>query len=137
MKTLSIALCALMSLVTTQGFAKNPSDATSQDYLAVQEALASDKLEAAKKASDRLSKSARDRAISKSASKLATAKSIDEARNVFKTLSEAAIEKNKGAFDSNTEVISCSMAKGRWIQKKGEIRNPYYGKSMLSCGERS
>jgi hypothetical protein len=27
------------------------------------------------------------------------------------------------------------MAKASWLQKVGEARNPYYGKSMLDCGE--
>jgi len=27
------------------------------------------------------------------------------------------------------------MAKGSWLQSGKEIKNPYYGKSMLACGE--
>jgi hypothetical protein len=33
------------------------------------------------------------------------------------------------------DVVFCSMAKGSWLQKRGEVRNPYYGSSMLTCGE--
>ena len=29
-----------------------------------------------------------------------------------------------------------TMAKAKWIQKPGTLRNPYYGKSMLDCGEK-
>jgi hypothetical protein len=26
------------------------------------------------------------------------------------------------------------MKKAYWLQKKGDIQNPYYGKEMLECG---
>jgi len=29
----------------------------------------------------------------------------------------------------------CSMAKKGWIQPHKEVRNPYYGSSMLTCGD--
>jgi hypothetical protein len=29
----------------------------------------------------------------------------------------------------------CDMAKKGWVQSEKEIRNPYYGSSMLTCGE--
>ena len=28
----------------------------------------------------------------------------------------------------------CPMAPGRWLQQKPELRNPYYGAQMLTCG---
>jgi hypothetical protein len=34
-----------------------------------------------------------------------------------------------------TIVAFCSMTKKSWLQPKGEIGNPYYGKSMPRCGE--
>lgn len=27
------------------------------------------------------------------------------------------------------------MAKASWVQKRGKVRNPYYGPKMLDCGE--
>jgi hypothetical protein len=32
-------------------------------------------------------------------------------------------------------VAYCSMTPGSWLQTGDEIRNPYYGASMLKCGE--
>jgi hypothetical protein len=29
----------------------------------------------------------------------------------------------------------CPMVRGSWLQKDETIRNPYYGKGMLTCGE--
>lgn len=33
-------------------------------------------------------------------------------------------------------VAKCQMAKAKWIQTKGGIKNPYNGKSMLECGQK-
>jgi len=32
-------------------------------------------------------------------------------------------------------VVHCSMAKGSWLQADRSVANPYYGASMLTCGE--
>jgi len=32
-------------------------------------------------------------------------------------------------------IYFCPMADAYWLQKVGAVRNPYYGKSMLTCGE--
>lgn len=32
-------------------------------------------------------------------------------------------------------VVYCSMAPGRWLQKEGAVRNPYFGDEMLTCGD--
>jgi len=31
--------------------------------------------------------------------------------------------------------VYCDMAKASWLQMDRKIRNPYYGKEMLECGE--
>jgi membrane fusion protein, copper/silver efflux system len=36
------------------------------------------------------------------------------------------------------KVFQCPMApvlkKGRWVQKDGPLKNPFFGKAMLTCG---
>jgi hypothetical protein len=63
-------------------------------------------------------------------------KNIDELRSSFKALSEVYIA--NGAKDElkNVEKATCPMAKAKWLQRKGDLKNPYYGKSMLECGEK-
>ncbi len=39
------------------------------------------------------------------------------------------------AAATDLRVIYCSMAPGRWLQPPGLIANPYFGASMLRCGE--
>ena len=44
------------------------------------------------------------------------------------------------ALKDGREVIFCPMAfnndGAHWIQKQGDIINPYHGKMMLHCGDR-
>lgn len=60
---------------------------------------------------------------------------IEELRQSFKQLSSLYIA-NTGKKDmKDLIVVYCSMAKAKWIQSKGEIKNPYEsGKEMLACG---
>jgi hypothetical protein len=63
-------------------------------------------------------------------------KTIDELRTSFKKLSEVYFKKADQKELNNFQKATCPMAEARWIQKKGDLRNPYYGKSMLECGEK-
>ena len=59
--------------------------------------------------------------------------SIANARKAFRALSEEVIPLAEG--DSDYVLLTCSMAHGGdWVQSKGEVRNPYFGKAMLTCG---
>ena len=65
---------------------------------------------------------------------------IDEQRKFFKTLSEGLIRSAK-AFGTAEKlyVQYCPMADddqgANWLSQSEEIRNPYYGNMMLTCGE--
>lgn len=63
-------------------------------------------------------------------------KDIEELRSSFKALSEVYLENGNKKEMSKYQKASCPMAKAKWIQKPGSLRNPYYGKSMLDCGEK-
>lgn len=74
--------------------------------------------------------------IAKQADALAAAKSIKAAREAFKPLSTSlakylADHKVKGTYRE----AYCPMAKASWIQTEKQIKNPYFGKEMLDCGE--
>ena len=126
----------IISMATPTRAGESPPYA--EHYLAIQEALSGDQLPDAQAAAARLEKSIRDQKIlANQARQIKVASDLEEARKAFKALSETLIAKSKGALGPASEVVSCSMAKARWIQKKGKIRNPYYGKSMLTCGEKS
>ncbi|POB13603.1 hypothetical protein C0Z22_10590 [Halobacteriovorax sp. DA5] len=62
-------------------------------------------------------------------------KSVSALRDSFKLLSEIYIKNGKSLENSDLKIVKCPMAKARWIQKGSSVKNPYYGKKMLTCGE--
>lgn len=112
-------------------------DLTYDSYLKLQESLAKDNFESAQKAWLTICKKevghyAKDYSF-KDCDK--SIKSIQELRAAFKTLSEIYIKNGKTIENGEVVVAKCPMANARWLQKKGRIQNPYYGASMLECGE--
>jgi len=122
-------------------------------YLRIQQTMAADKLTGVAAAARAISKATKELGKAKvsgehakhyqgipdklaaAAESLATADSLEEARERMKALSRpmalwATLSKPKGV-----DVVYCSMAKGSWLQRPGPVRNPYYGASMLQCGE--
>ncbi|MBL7692072.1 MAG: DUF3347 domain-containing protein [Flavipsychrobacter sp.] len=67
---------------------------------------------------------------------LAGATSLDKQRSLFAPLSEQMAAAVKTAHPADTTVYKmyCPMKKAYWLSNEATIRNPYYGKSMLSCG---
>ena len=63
-------------------------------------------------------------------------KDIGQLRDSFKALSSVYIANARKEEMKGLIVAECPMAKAKWIQKEGKIANPYYGKSMLECGEK-
>jgi len=117
-------------------------------YLEIQNLLASDKTEgvdgqltivadAAKALASQASLKAIADRISAAAGKKASG--IDEVRLNNKDLSDAVIEMAKLAPPSAKVApmlyqIHCPMTKADWLQTTQNVANPYYGKSMLTCG---
>lgn len=63
-------------------------------------------------------------------------KDIEGLRESFKKLSEVYIKNADPKAMKGLIKASCPMANAKWIQKEGTLKNPYYGKSMLECGEK-
>ena len=75
--------------------------------------------------------------VAKQAEKLAQAKDLKAAREAFKPLSDSLIKylaDNKAGKGTYHEAY-CPMVKASWLQTGTDIRNPYEGKDMLTCGE--
>jgi hypothetical protein len=73
--------------------------------------------------------------IAGAAQKLSVAKDLSSARDAFYELSKPMVRWREAAGNKAHVVAYCPMSKRSWIQPKGEIGNPYYGKSMATCGE--
>ncbi len=132
------------------------------NYFAIQKSLSEDALSAAASAGQRFQESL-DRieaqslsgeaqshwhslqaSFEKSSAEIAAAETIDAARHSFQPLSESLYELlRKFGIDSETNVYRfyCPMAFDNtgafWIQNNDLLANPYFGASMLRCGEQT
>jgi hypothetical protein len=69
------------------------------------------------------------------AEKLAAAKTVAAARDVFGNLSMALVPKFMGAKLPGVVGYMCTMkSNATWAQRGNQIQNPYFGKTMLNCG---
>jgi Cu(I)/Ag(I) efflux system membrane fusion protein len=79
--------------------------------------------------------------IARSTRSIKNAETLQAQRNSFIQLSEAIIDmvQNFRNQESKLYVQFCPMADANqgafWLSSEKQIRNPYYGESMLTCGE--
>jgi len=113
-------------------------------YFRIQSSLSDDKTDGVKADAAAIASAARAMGesgapIAKAADALATADSLVTARTAFSQLSDAVIalsESTKAETDDSVQAMYCPMAKKQWLQKGDKVSNPYYGKAMLTCGEK-
>lgn len=138
---------------------KNQITAVADAYFQVKNGLVSDNLQAAQSSLTKLDQSlakvnmslAKDQAHDKwmemlkgmkdARGEMAATKDIEEARKHFSMLSFHLLEMTE-TFGINKDVVYkdyCPMAFGDqgayWLSEKKDITNPYFGASMLACGE--
>jgi len=70
----------------------------------------------------------------KAADAIAAATTIDDARKHFGDLSTILVPVFQAEAIPGTTAYICEMKKKPWVQRGDKIENPYYGKSMLTCG---
>lgn len=70
----------------------------------------------------------------KHAEALVAAKTLEEMRKPFGELSTILVPIFHKANIPGTTAFMCPMKKQPWMQKGDKMENPYYGKSMLTCG---
>ncbi|MGK5083449.1 hypothetical protein WDW37_09085 [Bdellovibrionota bacterium FG-1] len=121
-------------LLTGSAFAKSSDDGLAA-YLRIQEALANDSMTEVSVAALDLIKNTKDGKLQKSAEGMRKNISIEDARAHFKELSALMTNWAETAKPMGIDRVICPMAHASWLQRSGPIRNPYYGKQMLECGE--
>jgi hypothetical protein len=142
MKMMILSSAFAIVLASASARAAELPKALVDPYLQVQAALASDKfepvLENAKAIASVAATLGQDaEPLASSAKKLEAAKDIAAARTAFGDVSAALVtyaEKTKSELGADLKVAYCPMVNKPWLQKDKEIKNPYYGASMLSCG---
>jgi hypothetical protein len=150
-KTITSILAAIFDLVlnTPVRAADNPAlmqpmKSVYDDYLKVQSALADDSLRGVNEHASAIAKAVRGDGmqmlpveVAQQADALAKAKDLKAARQAFKPLSASLVKylaDNKVQRGTYHEAY-CPMVKATWLQAEKGIKNPYMGKSMLTCGE--
>src|SRR6266536_1904710 len=112
-------------------------------YLAIQSELAKDSVKGLDEHANALAKAVKgdnmkmlSTDVAKQAETLAKAKDINAARDAFKPLSASLVKylaDNKAGKGTYHEAY-CPMGMANWLQTEKDIKNPYMGKSMLTCG---
>lgn len=134
---------AVVSAQSSNGTAK-----LFNDYLKIKDALVTDNSAKASLAAENFVKTlnAGDfkstsleiiNSMKKDAFAISSTKDIKTQRDSFYGLSDNMVEllkKQKLSTSEEAFVQYCPMAKGQWLSDKKDIKNPYYGKSMLECG---
>jgi Cu(I)/Ag(I) efflux system membrane fusion protein len=137
------SLAAFGDEKNADGGLSGPVKGVYEHYIAVQKALANDSMKGVAENANAIAAAANSEAkglpadTAKQAEAVAKAKDIKAARQAFKPLSASLakyLAENKAGKGVYHEAY-CPMAKANWLQTEKEVRNPYYGKSMLDCGE--
>lgn len=112
-------------------------------YLKIQAELAKDSIKGLNENADAIAKAVRGDEmkmlspdVAKQAEALAKAKDLKSAREAFKPLSALLVKylaDNKAGKGTYHEGY-CPMVKASWLQTEKDIKNPYMGKAMLTCG---
>lgn len=144
------ATVASMSSAASVVAAGSPESGSSllDEYARIHDALASDQAEGVSESAARIAAEAR--AASAPAEARAAYEQLAAAAEAMKgtdiaPLREQMMDLSKAlaglvnvAGAKEADIYYCPMAGGYWLQKAGddELRNPYYGKSMLQCGSK-
>ena len=110
------------------------------EWLALQTALAADKVEESKAAADALAKRLKETDLAANAAAVAEAEGLEAMRGKLGPLAGALVKRVKKRGPDRALIHArCPMAMdgagGDWLQTPGELRNPYFGSAMLTCGD--
>ena len=116
------------------------ADGLAAPYLHIQVALANDSTEGVSEAARAIAAEAagmgeQAAAIGAAAEALADAADLWSARDAFGPLSEALIAYGREVGFGELRLAYCPMVDKEWLQATSELRNPFYGSMMLTCGE--
>lgn len=140
MKNLLVALAVMLSGYSTLAQSTNK---ILSNYIAVKNALVSGDSKEASKAISTLQQSIKEEsslpekdALLKATENMLKASGIEKQRAAFNNVSITMWKVVKGSNKVSEPVYYqyCPMKKAYWITNEKEIKNPYYGSSMLTCG---
>ncbi len=141
--TTILAILSIPSMLMAQESVASPLESVLQPYVTIQTALAADTLKGVPEAAEALATIAKSHAgmlpatLATQAEAVGKAADLKAARAAFKPLSATLITAASAAKEKTGRYYEafCPMAGAAWIQANKTIANPYYGSSMLTCGE--
>lgn len=132
---LSVLMAAVLQVAPTSHAAAGRAF---ESYEAVRVALAGDRFDATTAAEARtlvpLAEEVGGETFKQAAETLAAAADIKAARKAFGELSKLIVPKFQEAALDGVRLFECPMVKQPWAQRGSKIENPYFGKSMPTCG---
>lgn len=148
-KYIITAAFSLFSVISVAAQSKKDAQISKlyQNYIAIKSALASDDADKTSKAATEFIKTASAvdykiisegnlTTLKKEATLISDARNITAQRETFFNLSDhmIALTKEFKLSEKPVYIQYCPMADGSWLSSEKQIANPYYGKSMLTCG---
>lgn len=157
---ITVVMLALVSFVSCKNETKNDKNTSNSDtvtmaelsfedenvgkqfqhYIHLKTALVNSDMDEAKSGAKMLLENSEDAALNELLSKISASSDIEELRILFSDVTEK-MTAIVNASISSGEVYQqfCPMAfnneGGYWLSTEEEIRNPYFGDSMLKCGK--
>lgn len=138
-------ICLVLTMVLSgySVFAQN-TDKLLGEYITVKDALVAGDSKAAAQAGAKLQQSVKEDddfsqkdVLLKAVENMAKAGSLEKQRAAFNDVSVSMwkVIKTSGKVAGPVYYQYCPMKKAYWVSKEKQIRNPYYGSSMLTCGK--
>lgn len=136
-------LALAISLFGFSAFAQNTSDLLSK-YISVKNALVNGNDKEASTAINTLYEAVKSEVnftqkseLLKATEKLNKASGIEKQRAVFNDVSTVmwTLVKSSDKVNQSVYYQYCPMKKAYWLSYEKDIKNPYYGSSMLTCGK--
>ena len=139
----TVAVTAMLMLVAFGLRASESLKAIVDSYVSIQSQLAADKIDDVKAPARAIATEAATMGkagtdLTKAAARLENAADIKAAREAFAALTDAVMAAGKAQGWKDVQGVRlafCPMVNRSWLQKDQQIRNPYYGSQMLTCGE--
>jgi len=141
--TFCFAFIGIVTVSLAHDHAASPLQTALEQYVKIQTALASDSLKGVPEAAAAIAETAKTNsgalpdAVMMQAEAVGKATDIKAARSALKSLSATLITVASAAKEKTGHYYEafCPMAGAAWIQADKKVANPYYGASMLTCGE--
>ncbi len=111
-----------------------------ENYIILKDALVASDQDDAKKAAGELLKSLTNvtdgKMVADEAAKVANAANLEDQRRAFSGVSDmmAMLVKDGKLSMGMIYLEYCPMVKASWLSNEKEIKNPYYGEQMMTCG---